>query len=40
MGVSKSYLTKLSSLMMVVLALGVSIYADNNASDKYGKDGA
>ena len=27
-------------LMMVVLALGVSLYADNNASDKYGKDGA
>jgi len=25
---------------MIVLALGVTLYADNNASDKYGKDGA
>ena len=24
----------------IVLALGVTLYADNNASDKYGKDGA
>ena len=26
--------------MMVVLVMGLSLYANNNASDKYGKDGA